>query len=104
MIGAENTVINERLFDPVFFDNIPGHKEVIDAPPDIAISGFKAVGPPRVLFCIRVKMSEGVHILFEHYYDLDADKALPISELTTRFEQSGRASSARFSRTRRCSH
>ncbi|MBK7407827.1 MAG: leucine--tRNA ligase [Saprospirales bacterium] len=27
--------------------------------------------------------------LFEHYYDLDADKALPVSELVARFEQSG---------------
>ena len=46
MIGAENIVINECLFYPAFFDNIPCHEEVIDAPPDIAISGFKAVGPP----------------------------------------------------------
>ena len=27
--------------------------------------------------------------LFEHYYDLDADKALPVRELVARFEQSG---------------
>ena len=62
MVGAENIVINECLFDPVFFNNIPGNEKVIDTPPDIAIPGFKAVGPPRVFYGFRKKMSEGVHI------------------------------------------
>ncbi|MBL7774750.1 MAG: leucine--tRNA ligase, partial [Saprospiraceae bacterium] len=29
--------------------------------------------------------------LFEHYYDLDADKALPVAQLLSRFEQAGNA-------------
>ena len=62
MVGAENIVVNEGFFDPAFFYNIPGHEKVIDAPPDIAIPGFKAVGPPRVFYGFREKMSEGVHI------------------------------------------
>jgi hypothetical protein len=50
MVGTENIVINECLFDPALFNNILGHEKVIDTPPDIAIPGFKAVGPPRVFY------------------------------------------------------
>ena len=62
MVGTENIVINEYLFDPAFFNHILGHEKVIDAPPDIAIPGFKPVGPPRVFYGFRKKMSESVHI------------------------------------------
>ena len=46
MIGTENIVVDEGLFDPAFINHILGHEKIIDAPPDIAIPGFKAVGPP----------------------------------------------------------
>ena len=62
MIGTENIVVNECLFDPAFFNNILGHEKVINAPPDIAIPGFKPVGPPRVFYGIRKKMPERVQI------------------------------------------
>ena len=62
MVGTENIVINICLFDPAFFNDILRHEKVIDAPSDIAIPGFKAVGPPRVFYGIREKMPEGVHI------------------------------------------
>jgi hypothetical protein len=62
MIGTENIVVNECLFEPALFNNIFGHEKVIDAPPDIAIPGFKPIGPPRVFYGIRKKMSEGVHV------------------------------------------
>ena len=62
MVGAEKIIVNECFFDPAFLNNILSHKKVIDAPPDIAVPGFKPVGPPRVFHGFRKKMSEGVHI------------------------------------------
>ena len=62
MVGTENIVINKCLFDPAFFNNVLSYEKVIDAPPDIAIPGFKPVGPPRILYSIRKKMPDRVHI------------------------------------------
>jgi hypothetical protein len=62
MIRPVNTVIDESLFNPAFVDDVPGNKKIIDAPPDIAISCFKPVRPPRVFYGIRVKIAKGVGV------------------------------------------
>jgi hypothetical protein len=62
MIGTENIVVDKRFFDPAFFNDIPGGEKIINAPPDIAIAGFKAIRPPRVFDGVRIKMPEGVNI------------------------------------------
>ena len=67
MVGPENIVINEYLFDPAFFNYILGHEKVIDAPPDIAVPGFKPVGPPRVFNRVRENMPESIHIAVLNY-------------------------------------
>ena len=60
MIRPVDGIIDESLFNPSFVDDILGNKKIIDTPPDIAISRFEPVRPPRVLYGIRVQVAEGV--------------------------------------------
>ena len=62
VIGAENIVIDKCFFDPAFFDDIAGYEKVIYAPPDVAVPGFKTIGPPRVFDGVRIKMPERINI------------------------------------------
>jgi hypothetical protein len=62
MIRPVNTIIDESLFYPALVDDVPGDKKIIDAPPDIAISRFEPVRPPRVFYGIGVKMAKGVRV------------------------------------------
>jgi hypothetical protein len=46
MIRTENVIIDKRLPDPAFINQILRDKEIIDTPSGIVLSGMKAIGPP----------------------------------------------------------
>ena len=60
MIGPVNIIINECVFNPSVINHISGDKEVIDTPPDIFLSGIKAITPVRIRFLIRMLAPESV--------------------------------------------
>ena len=62
MIGAWDVVIDEGIFDPALFHQIPGNDKIIDPPSNISGSGAKPVGPPGILFKVRIQPPERVHI------------------------------------------
>jgi hypothetical protein len=62
VIRTENVIFNKGIFDPPLFQDVPGHKKVIDAPSRSVFSGIEPVTPPRVLDGIRIQVAEGVYI------------------------------------------
>ena len=62
MIRAKNIIANESLFNPAPVYDVFGDKEIIDPPPDIAVAGLEAVGPPRIFYRVGIKMAEGINL------------------------------------------
>ena len=62
MVRPKDIIVNESLFNPAPVDNIASDEKIIDPPPDIAIAGLEPVGPPRIFYGIRMKMTEGVDV------------------------------------------
>lgn len=62
MVGPEDIIVNESLFNPAPVDDVTGDKKIIDPPPDVAVAGLETIGPPRIFYSVGVKMAEGVNV------------------------------------------
>jgi len=62
MVRPKDIIVYEGLLNPILSNYILGDKKIIDPPPDVAVAGLEAVGPPRIFYSAWMEMAEGVNV------------------------------------------